>query len=152
MFVDARFRRTLLALDGSLGARIKLVGRTSQAGWMGIGEVVAIDEPGNALELLLEFRVGKRRFSLPFEMIEAVWHENGGWHVRIPGYVDSLSSGGTSPEYEGVEAVFIDVLPMSRQQREREQQVRITSFPHESSLLREVIGAVRRRLRTRGRR
>jgi len=65
MFVDARFRRTVLALQGSAGARIKLLGRTKSASWWGHGQVTGLDESGNALAMLLDFPAGAKRVSLP---------------------------------------------------------------------------------------
>jgi hypothetical protein len=148
MFVDARFRRTVLALQGSLGARIKLLGRTKTAGWWGRGTVTALDERGNALAMLLDFPAGAKRVSLPLELVEAVWRDSGGWKIRIPGHIDSVQwFPNASPELQEEETVFLEVQPASQGDRAPEQRVRITEFPHQLSFARSTINSIRRYLR-----
>jgi len=150
MFVDAKFRRTVIALHGSQGSRIKILGRTKNGGWWGIGEVLAVDELGNALELLLDFPEGKKgRFALPLDVIEAVWRDRGAWKIRIPGEIRPLSwLPNVGNEYQEEEATFLELRAAAVREKDREREVRVTQFPHPPSLLATAANFLRRRLRT----
>jgi hypothetical protein len=150
MFVDARFRRMAIALRSCVGTPTRLHGRTTSGGWFGMGQLVSLDETGNCIELLLDFPDKKRRYALPFELIEAVWVDKGVCKLRIPGYLDSIEwMPGKGEAYDDEEVLFIQVLPGSPTEREREQRVRVTQFPHQPSPILDLVQFIRAKLRRR---
>lgn len=148
MFVDAKFRRMVLALSGSVGFPVTLVGRDTSADWFGRGEVLSVDASANAVELMLELPPHRKRIALPIDVVDAVWRDQNGWKIRIPGNirpVDWLPS--ANDIYKREELVFMEVSPGVRSHGDREQRVRVTHLPERSSLFSEALNSLRRRLR-----
>jgi hypothetical protein len=150
MYVDAKFRRTVIALRNSAGQRLWIAGRTQNSDWFGTATVVRVDEQKNALELRLNFE-REIDYTLPLDDIEAVWRDGERIKIRISGFIDRLNwSEEADDEYKAEEVLFTQVLPLARtERRDREQKIKITSIPHPPTLLSEARTALRKMFRRR---
>ncbi len=140
MYLDARFRRTVLALRGSAGQKIWIEGRVERDGWYGTGVVSGLDEEGNGLELKLDFGDhGMIPYVLPLDDIQAVWRAGDRLKIRIHGYLEQMEWASDVDDFHRAERVmFMEVEPARREKREREQKVRVVSVPHPPSLFGEA--------------
>lgn len=146
MFVDAKFRRTALALGESVGSRVKLLGREISADWWGRGSVVSVDASANTVELLVE--PDQKRITLPLDIIESVWRDGSGWKIRIPGCIRPVQwLPNVSDEYKVEELVFMEIGPGART-HDREQRIRVTNFPRPPGSFIEAVKSLGGRLRS----
>lgn len=110
--------------------------------------MLSVDPLANALELLLEFPPNQKRISLPFDVVDAVWRDQNGWRIRIPGNIRQVSWGSNTHEvHKREELVFMEVAPGVRTHGVPEQHVRVTHLPERPSLFLNMVHSLKRRLR-----
>lgn len=90
IYMDAAFRRKVLILQGGVGERCLILGRTQIGHWMATATIREVRAESNAVLMTMDMREGPPHdITIPFDTIEAVWRD-AQIRIRVPGWFDSV--------------------------------------------------------------
>lgn len=112
MFVDAKFRRNVLALRGAEGQRIVLFGFTQSGNWLDSFQIVEVNEVDNSVNLQCEDDGKKVDVSLPIDKLQSVWRDGHGLKAGIHGYLEYIDwAHGVDGTLSIHKMVFLEIAP-----------------------------------------
>ncbi|HXK19972.1 MAG TPA: ATP-binding protein [Polyangiaceae bacterium] len=109
MFMDAKARRVAVSLHQAIGRTVILTSSKykEKAIWMESGRVENVDLLGNSVTLIMKPDGSEVPFSLPFDVIDAVWRAGEQWHMIIRGCIETIDwMPDVAPELQKVTIVF----------------------------------------------
>jgi hypothetical protein len=115
IYMDAAFRRKVLILQGGIGERCLILGRTQIGHWMATAEIREVRTESNAVVLTMDMPQGPPHdITLPFDTMDTVWRDLQ-IRIRIPGWFDSVRWLPHIPaEFQRERLIYEETMPPMR--------------------------------------